>query len=508
MPLTPLWNEEMESEQKYWEPSQNASCMVSEDDSEGYWSVCSEHGAIASEEMANNGAIFYKTRCRQVTTSSPQTPTVNTNVVSSPHLLHNVPSYPVNNSILTQNRFQYVLGAATSIATKMHEETLTYLNQGQSYEIKLKKLGDLTEFRGKLLKSIVRVSFHERRLQYTEKEQIQNWRQTRPNERILEIDVPLSYGICDVVQDQIQLNACEFVWDPTKETGVFIRVNCVSTEFTPKKHGGEKGVPFRIQIETFTHSDGPPQRLHCASCQVKVFKFEFSQCALDTIYTSPAPPPPSTVSSTISHKNNESFQYSPSPDQLPPGTPTSMTADSPVGEHTNDSIDNPVIEFMQMYQQPLPSEATAAQASQWLHANRFGQYVRMLSGFSGADILRLNRDDLIQICGIADGIRLFNTRTIRPRLTIYVCLEPEQVYHAIYLGNLTLDELLGKLAIVLSITPQQIHDIFIQGPSGIHILVADEVIQNIPQESMFAIEIIKDQTSEFYHLLLKTNNSQ
>lgn len=49
-------------------------------------------------------------------------------------------------------RFQYVLAAATSIATKANEETLTYLNQGQSYEIKLKKLGDLSAYRGKILK--------------------------------------------------------------------------------------------------------------------------------------------------------------------------------------------------------------------------------------------------------------------------------------------------------------------------------------------------------------------
>lgn len=48
-------------------------------------------------------------------------------------------------------RFQYVLAAATSIATKNNEDTLTYLNQGQSYEIKLKKLGDLTNFRNKIL---------------------------------------------------------------------------------------------------------------------------------------------------------------------------------------------------------------------------------------------------------------------------------------------------------------------------------------------------------------------
>lgn len=48
-------------------------------------------------------------------------------------------------------RFQYVLAAATSIATKNNEDTLTYLNQGQSYEIKLKKLGDLTSYRNKVL---------------------------------------------------------------------------------------------------------------------------------------------------------------------------------------------------------------------------------------------------------------------------------------------------------------------------------------------------------------------
>lgn len=49
-------------------------------------------------------------------------------------------------------RFQYVLGAATSMAIKLTEETLTYLNQGQSYELKLKKLGDLSAYRGRILK--------------------------------------------------------------------------------------------------------------------------------------------------------------------------------------------------------------------------------------------------------------------------------------------------------------------------------------------------------------------
>lgn len=97
--------------------------------------------------------------------------------------------------------------------------------KGQSYEIKLKKLGDLTEMRGKMLKSILRVGFQERRLQYMEKELISQWKQQRPSDRILEIDIPLSYGVHDIYNDKKNVNKCEFNWDPTKETGVFVRVN-------------------------------------------------------------------------------------------------------------------------------------------------------------------------------------------------------------------------------------------------------------------------------------------
>ena len=44
----------------------------------------------------------------------------------------------------TESRFQYILAAPTSIVTKTGEPSLTYINQGQSYEIKIKKLGDIS----------------------------------------------------------------------------------------------------------------------------------------------------------------------------------------------------------------------------------------------------------------------------------------------------------------------------------------------------------------------------
>ena len=43
-----------------------------------------------------------------------------------------------------ESRFQYILAAPTSIQTKPGDPSLTYINQGQSYEIKIKKLGDIS----------------------------------------------------------------------------------------------------------------------------------------------------------------------------------------------------------------------------------------------------------------------------------------------------------------------------------------------------------------------------
>lgn len=57
-----------------------------------------------------------------------------------------------------------------------------------------------------------------------EKEQISSWQKSRPGDRILEVDVPLSYGLFDVGQPGAALNTVHFTWDPTKEVGVYIKV--------------------------------------------------------------------------------------------------------------------------------------------------------------------------------------------------------------------------------------------------------------------------------------------
>ncbi|KAH0621290.1 hypothetical protein JD844_022423 [Phrynosoma platyrhinos] len=365
--------------------------------------------------------------------------------------------------------FQYVLCAATSPAVKLHEETLTYLNQGQSYEIRLlenRKLGEFQDLNTKYVKSIIRVVFHDRRLQYTEHQQLEGWRWSRPGDRILDIDIPLSVGILDPRASPTQLNT----------------VHCISTEFTPRKHGGEKGVPFRIQMDTFKQNENGEytEHLHSASCQIKVFKpkgadrkqktdrekmekkttqeREKYQPSYDTTILTECSPWPD-VPYQVNNAPSPSYNSSPNSFSLGDGN-SSPTDQVELLPPSNDHL--------------LPS-ASIQDAQQWLHRNRFSQFCRLFSSFSGADLLKMSKEDFVQICGPADGIRLFNAIKGRCKSKDVSLPNTIAVYHAIFLEELTTLELMEKIANLYSISPQQINRIYRQGPTGIHVLVSNEI---------------------------------
>ncbi|RVE66519.1 hypothetical protein OJAV_G00108320 [Oryzias javanicus] len=483
--------------------------------------------------------------------------------------------------------FQYVLCAATSPAVKLHEETLTYLNQGQSYEVRMldnRKAGELPELSNKMVKSIVRVVFHDRRLQYTEHQQLEGWKWNRPGDRLLDIDIPMSVGIVEPKTHPSQLNAAEFLWDINKRASVFVQVHCISTEFTPRKHGGEKGVPFRIQIDTFAQGECGEytEHLHSASCQIKVFKpkgadrkqktdrekmekrsaqeKEKYQPSYDTTVLSETRLEP-VIEEAGDHELKKSSKRtlpadcgdslakrgscSPWPDTAyvstnqaatPTFTSTPLStytassvldSDSSSPNHQADPGSHGNSEVREAKQ--LSPTASIQETQKWLLKNRFSSYTRLFSHFSGSDLLKLTRDDLVQICGPADGIRLFNalkSRSVRPRLTVYVCRESSQqspllerhctsengedgvsprlhVYHALYLEELTAAELIRKMACVCSIPLGKINQVYRQGPTGIHILLSDQMVYNLPDESCFLISTVKDELGDGLHLILK-----
>ncbi|MEQ2232020.1 Transcription factor CP2-like protein 1 [Ilyodon furcidens] len=348
--------------------------------------------------------------------------------------------------------FQYVLCAATSPAVKQQEETLSYLNQGQSYEIRMlnRKLVEYSDISSRYVKSIVRVVFHDRRLQYMEHQQLEGWRWNRPGDRILDVDVPLSVGIIEPCSDPLHLNTIEFLWDPLKNASVSIQVNCISTEFTPRKHGGEKGVPFRIQVDTFSSNEHGEhvEHVHSSSCQVKVFKPKGADRKLKTDREKMEKKTPQDREKyQPSHETTLLRECSPWPDALNLSSHSNASPPSPIYHssptpcsftESNCSPNRHAEVVMPACSDHLLPSSSPQDTQQWLHHRRFSPFSRLFSSFSGADLLRMSREDLIQICGLADGIRLFNAmkgRSIQARLTIYVCQQPTQSQAAMKPGG-------------------------------------------------------------------------
>ncbi|XP_004685038.1 PREDICTED: transcription factor CP2-like protein 1 [Condylura cristata] len=421
--------------------------------------------------------------------------------------------------------FQYVLCAATSPAVRQQEESLTYLNQGQSYEVRMLcnlKLGDTSQC-PQLLKSVARVVFHDRRLQCMEQLQLDGWRWSRPGDRILDIDVPLSVGVLDPQVLPSHLNAVEFHWDPSKRTSLFLQVHCISTEFTPRKKGGEKGVPFRLQMDTFKPSDKelPPEHLHSAGCLIKVFKPKGADRKLKTdrekIEKQPLHERDKYQIACDSTVFTECSTWpEPSAGSHAALSPRALRAPYSCGRLSSERLGSSPLFALHTWgssaAEDLNPGASILETQQWLCRHRFSSYCRILANFAGTNLLKLTRQDLIQMCGAADGIRLFNTLRVRPirhRLTLYVTQEasgqenPDSgLYQEISLDELSAGELMGKLAELLALPVNQIHRLFHQGPGGILILLSDQVVQNLKDESYFMIVVKKVQNPDGYYLVL------
>ncbi|XP_015772254.1 PREDICTED: transcription factor CP2-like isoform X2 [Acropora digitifera] len=421
----------------------------------------------------------------------------------------------------------YILRAPTSPTKRLEEDSLTYLNQGQSYLVELTCLPDeALKFKGQCIKSVVKLCFYERKLQVQESEKYEEWKNNRPADRLLEIDVPMSSGVYNIRSKGNLLNCYEFEWDPTKESKLYVIINCVSSEFTKGKSGGESGVPFSLQVDSFSPSsttDSNP--IHCAGCQIKVFKSkgadrkhkvemqklelksqdELGQLRPSLEYTELKKLPlkkeednslcwmsPRSVAGSMSSPPPAPQVMSTSSNVL--STPAVLSSASPLGANCSE----------------LTSQSTVNETRVWLQNNRFQNYTTMFANYTGADLLRLSKQDMVQILGPADGIRLHNSlqaRAAHPLLTLYICMDSAQQnsgmkeYYAMYLEALTLVELRKKLALKCSLSVEQIVGIYRQGPTGIYVLIDDEVVRNFVDEGHFIVQLVRGKDT--YQVILK-----
>ncbi|XP_046846407.1 transcription factor CP2-like isoform X2 [Xenia sp. Carnegie-2017] len=428
------------------------------------------------------------------------------NLVKEPSLL---------NVTQDNSQFNFLLNAPTSSSKKLNEDSITYLNQGQSYLVRLQALYDMSFANRPILSVVAKLGFYERKLQVVETEKYEEWLANRPTERILEIDMPMSVGILNVRTQGSYKNELEFEWDTQVEAQVYIKINCVSSEFTKGKSGGESGVPLKLQFDIQDTKSQSILPLYSAGCQIKVFR------------TKGADRKHKTELSKLEQLSKEEIeQYQPqsevtiltenlfgSPEIW--SSPTNAyqnflnsSVQSPTGfysPNTPSAVPVPVLER-------ITPESTIDETRTWLAHHRFQGILPQLNNYTGADLLRLSKKDITLIAGNAEGIRLHNLLQIRatkPVLTMYVCVESMQdsstmkEYQAVYLETLTLKALKEKLAQKCNLQSSQISAVFREGPTGIKILVNDEMVANLADEMSFIVDVIRDEHNNLWRIMLK-----
>ncbi|CAO3588192.1 unnamed protein product [Absidia cylindrospora] len=175
-------------------------------------------------------------------------------------------------------RYEILLQASTAAAQRFGEaSSLTYLNRGQAYGLQFVDQHQHQQSNDVLITSTISITFHDA----THRQASQNyWRfwlsqQDRPAEaRALDLDAQQSSGLVNVHYPSF--DRITFQWQPQAGATLFVRFNCLSTDFSRIK--GVKGIPLRALVESMEtpSSDvGADEAANCTEksfCKIKLFR--------------------------------------------------------------------------------------------------------------------------------------------------------------------------------------------------------------------------------------------
>jgi len=453
-------------------------------------------------------------------------------------------------------QFHFILNALPSLSSRINEETTTYLNQGQPYEIKFHidkiktenlLLSSIDDSLSTNYRSILRLCFWDKILQQQEHELIQKWLSEYHLSSLFDIDMNLTYGVLSIIHSKQIPNAVEIVWNTSTTASAFIRFKCTSTDFAQKRHGGERGIPLRIQIDTYHEKTlDHIEHVHSCCCKIQLFRlkgaqrknkadrmkieklnldqrrqyqttFEYTilqRCFVSSLYTrnllSLSQPPDDLfdVCTTPSIEENSFIQKKES-DQI---------ENKDKNLNRNNNIEDLSLSFSNIKSHSsqipnFPSKITIQSSHEdvlnWLNNNHFSSIINHFQYYKGIDLLRLTINDIRQICNGDDAIsiRLYNqlNETIIPPLKIlYIKMTNNDLYSAIYLHTLTRNELGEKLFQLIQQPKQEIFQITLE-LNKIKIKIDnDNVVKySLPDGGQFYLKIL---SYEFILCLLNRSN--
>ncbi|KAI8386925.1 CP2 transcription factor-domain-containing protein [Blakeslea trispora] len=179
----------------------------------------------------------------------------------------------IGNTISKQSsrnlRFEIVLEAATAVTQRAEETTITYLNRGQSYGVKLSD----KDAQNEIITSTISITFHSSSHRRTAENYWKSWihQQKQEEPRAIDLDTNQSEGLSEVSFPSF--DKISFNWNGRFGARIFVRFNCLSTDFSRIK--GVKGIPLRAQMESHVPKNlglGRQEINEACFCKVKLFR--------------------------------------------------------------------------------------------------------------------------------------------------------------------------------------------------------------------------------------------
>ena len=128
----------------------------------------------------------------------------------------------------------------------------------------------------------------------------------------------------------------------------------------------------------------------------------------------------------------------------------------------------------------LPHNATSETTSGWLAYNRYGQFVKTFSQYDARDMLRLSKDELVQMIGMVDGVRLYNDlhlKPVSPRLSLFLAPAGDSLFTPVMLQDVTVTELVKNVAEIIEAPSSLFNKVLMEGPNKISIKLTDEYLR-------------------------------
>ncbi|KAF0366344.1 CP2-domain-containing protein [Gigaspora margarita] len=375
-----------------------------------------------------------------------------------------MPSPPASIPPSSSNlRFEIILEAPTAAAQRIDETPMTYLNKGQYYGVCLQ---DQDKYDGEFT-SIVKVMFHDDAHRKMASTYWSFWltQQASPKTaRAIDIDKAASTGISNV--ETKTFDRVQFRWNGKKGAKIFVRFNCLSTDFSRIK--GVKGIPLRIHIETKTENGATSNTIEKAFAKVKLFRDKGAERKNKDDQKH--------LEKMVEKMRGKSSQEPTSPMIMMYAPPNAMTVFTEITGN-NDASDDEEVQSLSETLNNLDPDVEGGE----LMTLQLGKRRRFSMG-----------PDFLEPLD-CDPTYIPHLRKRRAVLCIYVKLPGESAYRAVYLNHLTVQDLISKLTDKLSekidLQGQTITNVIRCTKRNLTVRLDDESIHQIDDEQDMEVEV-------------------